>query len=165
MCAATRRQATRRESVIDIHQIRDRLNEQTFEGGRRHAGIGRVSELFPDHNEEQVAPELEQLAAQLRSHDLTLTRGDDDPDELLAVQQLKYGTDDYAWLAEGLQWASRITTVALEMVVPAALGFWLDNHFETSFLGILGLLIGVPLGLWHLIRMTKPKREAAEARP
>jgi len=84
-----------------------------------------------------------------------LERRRDQPQELYVVQKLKYRDTDLTWLAKGMEWVSKITTVALEMVVPAVIGAWLDQHFETSFLGVLGLVVGVPLGIWHLVKMTK----------
>lgn len=141
--------------MIDIRRIRDQLNEETFEAGQRRALIGRISELFPEQEETVVQSQLQSIEEELHRHDLKLIRGKDDPDQLFAVQQLKYRKDDMSWLAEGLQWAARIMTVALEMVLPAVVGFWLDQRFGTSFLGIVGLLLGVPLALWHLVRMGK----------
>ena len=52
-------------------------------------------------------------------------------------------------------WVAKITTVALEMVLPAALGAWADDRWGTSFLALLGLAVGVTVGIWHLVQMTK----------
>ena len=70
-------------------------------------------------------------------------------------------SEDRSALALAAQWASRITAVGMEMVVPGALGLWLDSKLGTRFvLGILGFLLGMVLGIWHLIRMTSqnPRR-------
>ena len=56
--------------------------------------------------------------------------------------------------AVAVQWVSRITTVALEMVLPGLLGMWADNRWGTSYLVLLGFGFGVTLGIWHLIKMT-----------
>lgn len=58
-------------------------------------------------------------------------------------------------MALAIEWVSRITTVALEMVLPGILGAWLDGKWGTSFLGLVGFAFGVAVGLWHLLRMTK----------
>lgn len=53
------------------------------------------------------------------------------------------------------QWLARTTTVASEMALCGFLGYWLDRQFKTGYLTLVGALLGVSLGLWHLIRMTK----------
>ncbi len=65
-------------------------------------------------------------------------------------------------MAEGMKWVSKITTVALEMVLPGLAGLWLDSQLETRFLALLGFALGVPLGMWHLIAMTRNKRNDLE---
>jgi hypothetical protein len=61
-------------------------------------------------------------------------------------------------MALGIEWVAKITTVALEMVLPGIFGQWLDGRWGTSFLGLLGFALGVTLGIWHLLRMTpQPK--------
>jgi hypothetical protein len=64
-------------------------------------------------------------------------------------------------LASGIEWAARITTVALEMVLPGIGGQWLDRKLGTGFLGLLGFVIGLTGGIWHLLAMTG----AAGAKP
>jgi hypothetical protein len=56
-----------------------------------------------------------------------------------------------------MEWVSRITTVALMMVLPGIGGTWLDSHWETKFLGPLGFVVGMSAGIWHLIVITRPK--------
>jgi len=56
-------------------------------------------------------------------------------------------------------WVAKITTVALEMVLPAALGAWADDRWGTSFLALLGLAVGVTVGIWHLVQMTKGQNQ------
>lgn len=55
----------------------------------------------------------------------------------------------------GLIWMSRLSTVMLEMVTPVILGRWLDRRFDTTFLAPAGLLLGVPLGIWHIWAMLR----------
>jgi hypothetical protein len=53
------------------------------------------------------------------------------------------------------QWLARTTTVASEMALCGFIGYWLDGRFGTGYLTVVGALLGVSLGLWHLIRMTR----------
>jgi len=142
---------------LDMATIREGLNALTFEQGTRRIALGRVSELFPEQDASAIARELAAWEGQLRRHDLALVRDAEDPELLYAVQSLKYAAVDLSWLSRGLQWVSMITTVALEMVLPAVGGIWLDRQLGTRFLGLLGLALGIPLGLWHLVRMTQPR--------
>ena len=53
------------------------------------------------------------------------------------------------------QWASRIITVSIEMVVPGLAGYWLDQRIGvTPLLTVIGFGAGLVLGIWHLIRMS-----------
>ena len=54
-----------------------------------------------------------------------------------------------------MEWVAKITTVALEMVLPAVGGGYLDQRLGTSYWTIVGLVFGVVFGLWHLLQMTK----------
>jgi len=65
--------------------------------------------------------------------------------------------DDRSPIAIAYSWASRITGVSLEMVIPGLLGLWLDSRLGTVCLfTLLGFAGGMSYGLWHLIRMTSP---------
>jgi hypothetical protein len=77
--------------------------------------------------------------------------------EKLVVQELRALAPDFSRTAEAMSWVSKITAVALEMVLPGLAGLWLDNQLGTRFLTLLGFALGVPLGMWHLIAMTKIK--------
>ena len=73
--------------------------------------------------------------------------------------------DDRSPLALGLQWSSRITTVSLEMVVPALAGYWLDRKLGTPLLFlILGAVLGFAVGLRSLLRMTRLTTAGNETR-
>ena len=148
--------------VLDIDHIREELNELPFRGGKREVFVGRISEMFEQESEQAVAEHLGQCEQELRSHTLILTRHEDDRDALFVVQELRALAPDFSWMAEAMNWVSKITTVALEMVLPGLAGLWLDNQLETRFLTLLGFALGVPLGMWHLIAMTKSKRKDIE---
>lgn len=57
-------------------------------------------------------------------------------------------------LAVALEWVSRITAVALAMVLPGLLGYWLDTKFGTRFLAPAGFLFGIVGGMWSLLILT-----------
>jgi len=54
-------------------------------------------------------------------------------------------------------WTSYVTTIALEMVVPGLIGYWIDQRLSTGvvFL-VLGVVVGFSVGLSHLMRLTRP---------
>jgi len=58
-------------------------------------------------------------------------------------------------MALAMEWVARITTVALEMVLPGLAGQWLDGRLGTSFLVLLGFGIGLVGGVTHLLLMTR----------
>ncbi len=148
--------------VLDINHIREELNELPFRDGKREVLVGRISEMFEEESEQSIADHLRQYEEELRSHTLILTRHEDDRDALFVVQELRALAPDFSWMAEAMNWVSKITTVALEMVLPGLAGLWLDNQLETRFLTMLGFGLGVPFGMWHLIVMTKSKRNDIE---
>ena len=57
-------------------------------------------------------------------------------------------------LAVALEWVSRITAVALMMVLPGLLGYWLDKKLETQFLMPAGFVFGVVGAIWSLLLLT-----------
>jgi len=62
-----------------------------------------------------------------------------------------------------LEWVSTITTVSVAMVGPGLVGLWLDRHFGTRVIfGLLGFAIGLPYGIWYLIRLTGTKRQRGD---
>lgn len=54
-----------------------------------------------------------------------------------------------------MEWVSRIMAVSIEMVVPGLAGQWLDARLGTKFLVLVGFALGLTLGIWHLLVMTK----------
>lgn len=59
-------------------------------------------------------------------------------------------------MAKATAAASRAMTVAVEMVLPGMLGFWIDERLGTRILfTILGFAFGLTLAIWHLMKMTK----------
>lgn len=65
---------------------------------------------------------------------------------------------DRASLLEGYAFASRASSIALQAVVPAGLGYWLDQRWGTSpWLLIIGAGLGLAVMLMELIRLSQPK--------
>jgi hypothetical protein len=59
-------------------------------------------------------------------------------------------------LAVGMEWASRVTTISMEMVVPALIGYWLDQRWGThNVLLSIGAVLGFIIGLRSLIQLTR----------
>ena len=64
-------------------------------------------------------------------------------------------TDDRSAIARAYGLVAQITTISLEMVLPALGGVWLDRKLGTKFLFlILGALLGFAVGFWHLLKLT-----------
>ncbi len=59
-------------------------------------------------------------------------------------------------LSTGLQWATAITTIGLEMALPPLFGAWVDRHFGTGFLWTLILaVLGFVVAMRHLWDLSK----------
>jgi hypothetical protein len=57
-------------------------------------------------------------------------------------------------LSIGLDWGARITTIGLEFALPALVGFGLDRRWNTTpWMTIAGALLGVAIGMSHVIRL------------
>ena len=63
-------------------------------------------------------------------------------------------------LALAVEWVAKITTIALEMVLPGFAGLWLDGRWHTTFLGLVGFVLGVSLAIWHLTRLLPLAKDA-----
>lgn len=55
-------------------------------------------------------------------------------------------------IAQANQLASECFTIALGMVVPGLIGYWLDGYFATKpALTLLGFTLGFAYGIWRLV--------------
>jgi F0F1-type ATP synthase assembly protein I len=64
--------------------------------------------------------------------------------------------DDRSLIAVAMHWATQVTTISIEMVLPILLGVWADRRLGTKALfTILGGIAGLWLGIWTLIRIAK----------
>ncbi|GAC1470799.1 MAG: hypothetical protein NVSMB9_16270 [Isosphaeraceae bacterium] len=69
-------------------------------------------------------------------------------------------------LSVGMDWASRVTTVGLEFVVPPLLGVFLDGRMGTSpFAMLLGAVCGFALGMFHILRIAREGAGTPKAPP
>ena len=65
--------------------------------------------------------------------------------------------DDRSPFAVALEWSSRLTTIALEMLLPPLFGHWLDQRLGTGvLLVIVGLVVGFATGLYSLVKLNRP---------
>lgn len=59
-------------------------------------------------------------------------------------------------LAVGFAWASRITTLALEFVLPSLAGWWIDGRLGSRPVAmILGTVLGFLVGMLHLLQIAR----------
>lgn len=58
-------------------------------------------------------------------------------------------------MALAMAWVARVFTVSLVMVVPGIAGVWLDGKLGTSFLSLMGFIVGLCLGMWILLVFVK----------
>lgn len=57
----------------------------------------------------------------------------------------------------GYVWAARVSTIALQAVVPAALGYWADTAWGTKpWLLIVGAALGLVLLMRDVIKLSRP---------
>ena len=64
--------------------------------------------------------------------------------------------DERSPMAVAMEWSARLTTIALEMTLPAAGGHWLDGRAKTSPLFvILGAVLGFVLGMYQLLQIAR----------
>ena len=56
-------------------------------------------------------------------------------------------------------------SIALEMVIPGLMGYWLDGRVGTEPLfTVCGVFLGMGLGMWHLLKIAKPVTDRGSAR-
>lgn len=67
-------------------------------------------------------------------------------------------SDDRVPMAGAIALASSVTTIALEMVVPALIGYWIDQRLGVSPLFIAaGAALGLYVGIRSLMILARPK--------
>lgn len=64
--------------------------------------------------------------------------------------------DDRPPMVVAMQWVHQITSISLEMALPAGLGWWLDQRWGTEpWLVIVGALLGFGLMMQHILVIAK----------
>jgi F0F1-type ATP synthase assembly protein I len=64
--------------------------------------------------------------------------------------------DDRPPMVVGMYWVQQITSIAVEMALPAGLGLLADQHWGTGpWLVAVGALLGFAAALWHLLKIAK----------
>jgi hypothetical protein len=58
-------------------------------------------------------------------------------------------------MAAAMHWVARIFAAALMMFLPGLGGQWLDQHWGTRFLGLVGFAVGLVGGVAYLIAATR----------
>jgi len=58
-------------------------------------------------------------------------------------------------MAQAMEWVAKITTVAMEMFLPAVGGAYLDRRWGTNHWALIGVVLGFVVGMWHLLQMTR----------
>jgi F0F1-type ATP synthase assembly protein I len=57
-----------------------------------------------------------------------------------------------------MEWASRVTSIALEFALPPLLGSWADRAWGiTPWLTVLGAVLGFAASLLHILRLAQPR--------
>ena len=63
--------------------------------------------------------------------------------------------DDRPPVVVAMQWVTQITTIGLEMAIPAGLGYWADTRWGTEpWLVSVGAIVGFAVGMRHLLWIT-----------
>ncbi len=61
-------------------------------------------------------------------------------------------------LSAGIAWASRLTALGFEFVLPALGGYYLDRRWGTEPAATLvGTVLGFGVGMFHLLQMTRAR--------
>ncbi|MGH7200629.1 MAG: AtpZ/AtpI family protein [Planctomycetaceae bacterium] len=59
-------------------------------------------------------------------------------------------------MASGIRWSVQVSTIGLELALPALLGWWLDRKLGTEpWLLIALAILGFLVSLLHLLRLAK----------
>ncbi|QDU36268.1 Putative F0F1-ATPase subunit (ATPase_gene1) [Maioricimonas rarisocia] len=66
-------------------------------------------------------------------------------------------------MAAGMYWAARVSSIAMTMAVPPALGFWADHHWGTApWLVVVGACLGFVVAMLEIFKLASPQRSDSE---
>lgn len=64
-----------------------------------------------------------------------------------------------------MDWGARVTSIGLEFALPAVLGHFLDKWLGSApWLTILGAILGMAIGMTHILRLPAELARAEERR-
>lgn len=84
------------------------------------------------------------------------------PDE--AVLIMSEQPEERPPMAVASEWVSRVTAISAEMVLPGLGGHWLDQRWGTNIFVLVGFVLGVSLGIWHLVVLSQASLEQEKKR-
>ena len=68
-------------------------------------------------------------------------------------------------MAVAMRWVQEITSIGLEMAVPALLGHWADVHWKTEpWLVAVGAMLGFAVAMVHLLSLAKQSNRTGVGR-
>jgi hypothetical protein len=74
--------------------------------------------------------------------------------------------DDRPPLATAAHWASQVSGLAFEVILPVLIGRWLDQRWGTSLWTFVGAVLGPVWGFWHLLLLTgvvgRPRKQTKD---
>ncbi|MBN1910796.1 MAG: AtpZ/AtpI family protein [Pirellulales bacterium] len=69
-------------------------------------------------------------------------------------------------MAQAMGWVSQVTTIGLEMALPALAGHWLDQRLGTKLVFLLlGTVLGFATGMWHLLKLADANKKSTPSKP
>lgn len=81
-------------------------------------------------------------------------------------QNVEKTPDKQPPMAAAMVWVSRITTIALLMVLPGLGGLWLDRKLGTKVVFTLaGFVLGLTAGIWQLVKLSGGRPTRSERTP
>ena len=80
------------------------------------------------------------------------------------VVRMAQNKNDRSAIGSAFEWVSRILAVSAEMVLPGLGGQWLDERWGSKYLALVGFAIGITLGIWHLLVMTRKRPRVPQAK-
>ncbi len=64
--------------------------------------------------------------------------------------------DDRSPMAVAMEWSARVTTISLEIVIPAAIGYWLDRRWGTEpVFVVVGAILGLVAFTYNFVKLAQ----------
>ncbi len=65
-------------------------------------------------------------------------------------------------MARGMEMVARVMAAAMMMVLPGLGGQWLDRHWGTRWLALVGFTFGISVSIYYLIVITRPAKDSGD---